>query len=458
MADNVASEAVVSAGQAWAVAVGSFSGDTVGVPGSFPVILSGSEGSWTFNTAVGGAGAVAAGVQRMTLASDDPAVAALQVLDNAISGNEMQVDVVAALPAGTNNIGDVDAIQSGTWTVDLGATDNAVLDAIAASASSIDTKTPALGQALAAASVPVVLTAAQITTLTPPAAITGFATAANQLPDGHNVTVDNASIAVTGTFWQATQPVSGTVDLGATDNAVLDAIAASLALIDNSISAGNELQVDVVAALPAGTNNIGDVDAIQSGTWTVDLGATDNAVLDAIAASLAIVDDPIFTDDAAFTPGTSKVLAIGAQADEDSTDSVDEGDVGALRMTLERKLRTVAALDSAAMQSGNDQVTPKFAAIAASSSGDNTLVAAVASKKIRVLSYYFTANGTVTVRFESGAGGTALSGQMDFIVNTGIVIPFSPVGHFETATNTLLNLELSGAVEVAGGLTYIEVD
>jgi hypothetical protein len=46
---------------------------------------------------------------------------------------------------------------------------------IATSVSSIDTKTPALGQALAAGSVPVVLTAAQITTLTPPAAITGFA-------------------------------------------------------------------------------------------------------------------------------------------------------------------------------------------------------------------------------------------------------------------------------------------
>jgi len=45
---------------------------------------------------------------------------------------------------------------------------------------SIDGKTPALGQALAAASVPIVLTAAQVTTLTPPAAITGFATSAKQ--------------------------------------------------------------------------------------------------------------------------------------------------------------------------------------------------------------------------------------------------------------------------------------
>lgn len=49
---------------------------------------------------------------------------------------------------------------------------------------------------------------------------------AAQLPDSHNVTIDNASIAVTGTFWQATQPVSGTVtaNLGATDNGVLDSI------------------------------------------------------------------------------------------------------------------------------------------------------------------------------------------------------------------------------------------
>jgi hypothetical protein len=36
---------------------------------------------------------------------------AVEVIDNAISGSEMQVDVVAALPAGTNNIGDVDVLS-----------------------------------------------------------------------------------------------------------------------------------------------------------------------------------------------------------------------------------------------------------------------------------------------------------------------------------------------------------
>lgn len=64
-------------------------------------------------------------------------------------------------------------------------------------------------------------------------------------------------------------------------------------------------------------------------------------VLDANSAaqltSLQLLDDAIFTDDAAFTPATSKVTVVGYQADETSTDSVDEGDAGAARMTLDRK-------------------------------------------------------------------------------------------------------------------------
>lgn len=45
----------------------------------------------------------------------------------------------------------------------------------------------------------------------------------------------------------------------------------------------------------------------------------------------------VLVDDAAFTPGTSAVSAVGFTADESSTDSVDEGDIGAARMTLDRK-------------------------------------------------------------------------------------------------------------------------
>lgn len=42
-------------------------------------------------------------------------------------------------------------------------------------------------------------------------------------------------------------------------------------------------------------------------------------------------------DDSAFTPATSRVMPAGFTADETATDSVDEGDIGAARMTLDRK-------------------------------------------------------------------------------------------------------------------------
>ena len=99
----------------------------------------------------------------------------------------------------------------------------------------------------------------------------------------------------------------------------------------------------------------------------------------------------------------------------------------------------------------------KYAVIDHAGSGDNTLVAAVAGKKIRVLSYVFVVTGAVNVRFESGAGGTALTGVMNFdAAGKGISASYSPKGHFQTAAAALLNLELSGAVSVDGHLTYIE--
>lgn len=98
-----------------------------------------------------------------------------------------------------------------------------------------------------------------------------------------------------------------------------------------------------------------------------------------------------------------------------------------------------------------------FAAIDAASSGDNTIVAAVTGKKIRVHAVFLVAAGAVNVRFESGASGTALTGQMNCAANGGFVLPYNPVGWFETAAATLLNLELSGATSVDGCIVYSEV-
>jgi len=65
-----------------------------------------------------------------------------------------------------------------------------------------------------------------------------------------------------------------------------------------------------------------------------------------------------FLDDGAFTITTDYVGVIGGYADETTTDSVSEGDVGALRMTLDRRLITASnILDDAALGVGTSYVT-----------------------------------------------------------------------------------------------------
>ena len=107
--------------------------------------------------------------------------------------------------------------------------------------------------------------------------------------------------------------VDGTVtaNLGTTDNAVLDAIAASLALLDNSIASGNELQVDVVAALPAGDNNIGNVDIVTLPASTNTIEVVGDAAEDA-----AVAGNP---------------LLAGGRYDATQR-TLDDGDAGALAL------------------------------------------------------------------------------------------------------------------------------
>ena len=64
--------------------------------------------------------------------------------------------------------------------------------------------------------------------------------------------------------------------------------------------------------------------------------------------ALQLIDNASVADDAAFTPGTTGVTMAGFTADESSTDSVDEGDGGAARMTLDRKQIVTAYAHAAA--------------------------------------------------------------------------------------------------------------
>ena len=107
---------------------------------------------------------------------------------------------------------------------------------------------------------------------------------------------------------------------------------------------------------------------------------------------------------------------------------------------------------------GDSPLLPKFAKVDGATSGDNTIVAAVAGKKIRVIAGSLVMTGTaVTIRFESAAGGTALTGQMQPLQGNILPLAFCPVGHFETIAGELLNMELSGAQSVDGWIVYVEV-
>lgn len=103
---------------------------------------------------------------------------------------------------------------------------------------------------------------------------------------------------------------------------------------------------------------------------------------------------------------------------------------------------------------GAPNLTIRRAAIDAATSGDNTLVAATSGQKIVVTSMMLISAGDVTARLESGAGGTALTGQMTLVAGSGFVLDHNETGWFETAYGELLNLELSDAISVDGFINY----
>lgn len=276
------------------------------------------------------------------------------------------------------------------------------------------------------------------------------------------------------------------------------------------------IKTSVVTALPAGTNNIGDVDVLTLPNVTLAAGTNTNEVVGDVAHDAAIAGNPITIGGVASAAAPSDVsadqdavrawflrngaqatvvTAAGALIGGDATNGLDVdvtrlpalpagtnniGDVDVLTLPAlpagnnnigDVDVASLPALaagtnligkvvtgdDTSTLYNGTTALTPKFGAIAASSSGNNTLLAAVTSKKIRVLSAHISANGAVNAKFQSGASGTDLTGLTYMTQYSGLVLPYNPLGHFETGSNTLLNLNLSGAVAVGGSLTYVEV-
>lgn len=155
----------------------------------------------------------------------------------------------------------------------------------------IDAKIPALGQALAAASVPVILPSATITTLTPPAAITGYA-----LEAGHLSTIDTAVGRI---------PAQGQALAAASTPVVLTALQVS-ALTPPAAIVGFALEAGHLAAIDTSTAKIpSQGQALAAASTPVVLTAIQVAALTPPASVNTKTD---------LTPSAPTVASVGASS------------------------------------------------------------------------------------------------------------------------------------------------
>ncbi len=273
---------------------------------------------------------------------------AVQLLDNAISGSEMQVDVVSsALPSGAATESTLSAaeVHLGNIETSLAQLD----DAISGSEMQVDVVSSALPTGAATQTTLASILAKNTEN---EALLTSIKTAVELLDNtvsGSELQVDVVSAPTT--------TVTGTVtaNLSSTDNAVLDDIAQKLGdvetavqLLDNAVS-GNELQVDVVASLPAGDNNIGNVDIVSSalptGAATQTTLAAAEVHLGNIETSVQLIDDVVKAEDTAHSSGDKGVMLLGVRQDSQADFGAD-GDYVPFSIDGDGKLRVAAAAAS----------------------------------------------------------------------------------------------------------------
>lgn len=106
----------------------------------------------------------------------------------------------------------------------------------------------------------------------------------------------------------------------------IDSKRAQVLVIEDETTRGRRTTVTASNALKVDNSGVTQPVSDAGGSLTVDNGGT-----------FTVQDSEKVADDAAFTVGTTKLQPIGFLADQTATDSVNEGDLGAPRMTLDRK-------------------------------------------------------------------------------------------------------------------------
>ena len=283
------------------------------------------------------------------------AVSAISSALPAGTNNIGDVDIASALPAGTNSIGTV-ILGAGTAAigklsansgVDIGDVDVTSLPSLPAGTNSIGTVilgagTAAIGKLVANSGVDI--GDVDVTSIVPGTGATNLGKAIQSaqgttdtgvpalvvrndtLADLSGADGDYAPLQVNASGALYTEVKTSALPSGAATEAKQDVIETTLNSIEGDTSSlagavsGTEMQVDVVASLPAGTNNIGDVDiasALPAGTnsiGTVILGAGTAAIGKLSANSGVDIGDVDVTSLPALPAGTNTIGKVDVNA------------------------------------------------------------------------------------------------------------------------------------------------
>jgi hypothetical protein len=102
-----------------------------------------------------------------------------------------------------------------------------------------------------------------------------------------------------------------------------------------------------------------------------------------------------------------------------------------------------------------DDVALTAADISISSSGDNTVIAAVTGKKIEVYKIWFVTNAAVNIKFKDGASTEFNATAVPFTAQgSSMALPFDGKSYWGTTSGNAFVINLSGAVAVTGRIWY----
>lgn len=461
MADNVE----LTSGSGGSIIAGAsltISGDTAVVQMMSPGALSGSEGSWTYTSFVCGAGAVGTGVQRVTLASDDPAVAKLTTIDTD-TGNcatsLATLDNIVAVDDAAFTLGSGSGVPMMAYygPQEVGVGDCGVVAMTSGGRLYVDTE---LGQA-------------QATAPSKGVAIQGRTSG----EEAYYALIDESGHFQIDVVSCASHAVTMTT-LPDTASGDLAAIKTATQLIDNAISgAGFNITQFAGAAVPIGagteaaavrvtlaTDSTGVV-SIDDGGNTITVDGTVAVTHDALTELAAAIDTQVQCDIVGALPaGTNAIGKLAANS------GVDIGDVDVTSISAGTNVigGVFAANQTDYAYDGTTSCTiQRKSGIAAS--GTTAILSAVEGKKFRILAFAaFATSATVTNIYLATTTDTDVLGDSSNPIplatdadgdNTaGFILPWNPGGWTETSTaNEALNLVLSAAQDVIYAITYIEV-